>query len=300
MLWLITALSAYLFFALGNLGDKFVLAGPPKPQGYTFWVAAGGLVSLLLVPFAVFFVPSSAVLAAIIIAGTSYILGLYFLYSALEDGEVSKIMPALGGFLAVFTLIISSLLFKTGDFFSLRNIIAFTFLFGGSMAAVWKRGSSLAKQNFKIVILAAFFFAANYNFSKVVFSGYPFLSGFILMRIASFLAGFAIFARFALPEAFSSKPAFNKNNTGFFVLAQTAGGAGFLLESLAISLVSAAFLPFVVVLQGAQYLFLFFFSYFLSTKVKVFKENFSKKAVWQRILALILIVCGLLILAFVK
>lgn len=298
MLWLITALSAYFFFALGNLGDKFVLAGPPKPQSYIFWVVTLGLVSVFLIPFTGFSIPKAQILAVIAIAGASYMFGLYFLYSALEEGEVSKVMPALGGFLAIFTLIISSILFKTGDFFSFKNIIAFAFLFSGSMAAIWKKGSSPAKQKLKIIALAGFFLASNYSFSKVVFSSEPFLQGFIWMRIAAFFAGFIVFARIALPEAFSAKPSFNKKNSKIFLLTQTSGGAGFLFESLAISLVSAALLPFVVVLQGAQYLFLFFFSYILSLKTKFFKENFSRAAVLQRIMALFLIVCGLLILAF--
>lgn len=298
MFWLAAAISAYLLFALGNLGDKFVLSGPPKPQSYTFWVAAGGLLSVFLIPFIGFSMPGWRELAVIMLAGSCYLFGLYFLYSALEDGEVSKIMPALGGFLAIFTLIFSSILFRTGDFFSLKNIAAFILLFGGSLAAVWEKGKPPAKKNLKIVALAAFFFAANYNFSKIVFAAQPFLQGFIWMRLATFLAALIVFARIALPEAFSSKPAFNKKNAGFFVLAQTAGGGGFLLENLAISLVSAALLPFVVVLQGVQYVFLFFLSYFLSLKISFFKENFSRTAVLQRLLALALIVSGLLVLAF--
>jgi len=65
-------------------------------------------------------------------------------------------------------------------------------------------------------------------------------------------------------------------------------------------LVSAALLPFVVVLQGVQYVFLFFLSCFLSLKISFFKENFSREAVSQRILALALIIFGLLVLAFAK
>ena len=300
MLWLAAAISAYFLFALGNLGDKFVLSGPPKPQSYTFWVAAGGLLSVFLIPFVGFSMPGWGDLAVIILAGSSYLFGLYFLYSALEDGEVSKIMPALGGFLAIFTLIFSSILFRTGDFFSLKNIAAFILLFGGSMAAVWEKGKSPAKKSLKTIALAAFFFAANYNFSKIVFASQPFLQGFIWMRLATFLAALIVFARIALPEIFSPKPVFNKKTAGYFVMAQTAGGTGFLLESLAISLVSAALLPFVVVVQGVQYIFLFFLSYLLSFKISFFKESFSREAVMQRILALALIIFGLLVLAFAK
>ena len=46
--------------------------------------------------------------------------------------------------------------------------------------------------------------------------------------------------------------------------------------------------------------FLFFLSYLLSFKISFFKENFSKAAILQRILALVLIVFGLLVLALVK
>jgi drug/metabolite transporter (DMT)-like permease len=297
-LWLAAAIAAYFLFALGNLGDKFVLAGPPKPQSYTFWVATGGAFALFLIPFVGFSFPGYGQAALALFAGIAYIYGLYFLYSALEACEISRAMPALGGFIAIFTLLFSSLFFDSREIFSIRNIAAFFLLLFGSLAAVWEKGKSPAKENLKIIVLAGALFALSYNLSKMVFQSQDFWQGFIWMRIGSFLGASVFFAKAAVSEAFSSKPSFNRSNIGIFVLTQVAGGVGFIFESLSISLAPAAQLSFIAALQGVQYIFLFFFTILLSLKFDFFKEKFSKFAILQKISALVLIVSGIC-LAFI-
>lgn len=298
MLWILTAVLGYFLFALGNLGDKFVLAGPPKPRSYTFWVAAGGFFVVLLVPFVGLSIPSPVLFGLSVSAGLAYLLGLYCLYTALEDCDVSRVMPALGGFLAIFTLILSSIFLDSKELFSVRNALAFTLLLCGSIAAVWEKGISPAKINLKVVTAAAAFFALNYVLSKMVFSEEgSFWQGLIWMRFSTLFFALVFFARFAIPEALSSRPVFDKKTSIIFLLAQITGGGGALLENVAVALAPEARLPFIIVLQGTQYLFLFLFTLLLSLKFNFFKEKISKQAIIQKITALVLLASGLLLLA---
>ena len=177
-------------------------------------------------------------------------------------------------------------------------MIAFSLLFLGSLVAVWEKGKSPAKENFKIIVLAGALFALSYNLSKLVFESQPFWQGFIWMRIGSLLGVSIFFAKTAISEAFSPNPSFGKGNIGIFIFAQTAGGVGFVFESLSISLAQPAQLSFVAALQGLQYIFLFIFTILLSLKFDFFKEKFSRSVFLQKISALALIFFGIWIAFF--
>ena len=103
MMWLLIAILSYFFFSLASLGDRYILIGPPKPKVYAFYVGVLGIVVLLLLPFVQFSLPSFSLLVLTLFTGLIFVLSLISLYYGLEKFEVSRIIPALGGFLPIFT-----------------------------------------------------------------------------------------------------------------------------------------------------------------------------------------------------
>jgi hypothetical protein len=86
---------------------------------------------------------------------------------------------------------------------------------------------------------------------------------------------------------------------GIFLSNQTIGAIAFILYNFAVALVPFNFLAFVNALEGTKYLFLLIFAIFLSLRFpQILKEEISKKALIQKIVAIFLIGVGLAILAF--
>jgi drug/metabolite transporter (DMT)-like permease len=103
MSWLIIIISAYFLLALVSLGDKYLLAGPPNPKIYSFYVGILGVAAIILIPFIGFSVPETSQISLALLAGAIYIVALFGLYNGLEHFEASRVIPAIGGLLPLFT-----------------------------------------------------------------------------------------------------------------------------------------------------------------------------------------------------
>lgn len=296
--WLVIIILAYFFFSLSNLGDKLILAGPPKPVSYTFYVSVLSLFTIFLIPFANFSVPTGYVMFWIICEALVYILSLYTMYLALEKFEVSKAITTIGAIQPIFIFLLSWIVWgpqKIGPAY----LIAFILLLAGSFIISVGKNSKTTENYLRITILSSFLFSVDYVISKIVFLSYPFLSAFIWMKIILF-----IFALTILINKKSRKEIFNKKKNGLnikmeaiFFFAYAVGGLGSVLQAYAVSLAPIVFLPIANSLRGIQYVFLFAMTLFLSYFFpKVIKESMSRKIILQKIVSTILIVAGFLLL----
>ena len=83
-----------------------------------------------------------------------------------------------------------------------------------------------------------------------------------------------------------------------FLFNQGIGAGAFILQNWAIALVPLGFLAFINALEGTKYLFLLIFTILLALKFpKILKEEISKKILFQKIIAILLIGGGLVLLA---
>src|SRR4030043_1435588 len=106
MLWLIITISAYFILAVVFLIDKYLLVGPiPNPKIYAFYVGVLGIFVLLIVPFIGFYFPNSFEFFLALISGASFTYGIYWFFKALKLFESSRIVPAVGGILPIFTFL---------------------------------------------------------------------------------------------------------------------------------------------------------------------------------------------------
>jgi drug/metabolite transporter (DMT)-like permease len=295
--WLIIAILAYFFFSLGYLGDKLVLAGPPKPKSYTFYAGLINLAVLLLLPFAKFPLLSVSSIIWIIAEALVFILGLYVMFSAMEKFDVSRVMATIGATQPIFILILTWI-FWGYQMMSGADILAFLLLIIGGIIISAEKNLKKTEGYLKITLLASLLFSFEYIFSKMVYLQQPFLQGLILMRVC-----IALFALLLLlpknnrKEIFNKKIVQNKKTEAFFVFAQFSGGVANFLQAFAVSLAPIAFLPIVNSLRGVQYVFLFFITLFLSVFFpKILKEEISRKVIFRKIISIILILTGLAIL----
>jgi len=296
MLWLIIAILAYFLFALSSLGDKYILIGPPNPKVYAFYVGILSIIVLLLVPFTGFFIPSINQVFLFLLYGLVFILSLLSLYGGLERFEVSKIIPALGGFLPVFTFILAFLFLGQEGFFSSKIIISFCLLILGSVFISKGESFNFSFKSLFFAGLAALFLSFCFIVSKIIYSELDFWHGFIGMRLGVFVLALSlILFKDVRQEIFTKKKAFTKKTTVIFLLVQALGAGAVVLQNWSIALVDILHISFVSALQGVQYLFLFIFSLLF---YKVFKEKISKKIVLQKGFAIILILAGLAILYY--
>jgi hypothetical protein len=293
MTWLWVAILAYFFFALASMGDRYLLIGPPNPKIYAFYVGILGIISVVLIPFVGFYIiPGYLVL----LVGLVFFLSILTLYESLERFEVSRIIPALGGFLPIFTLLLAFLIIGSQEFLGFEKVLSFILLISGSILISIERSIKLSLKSIAFAALAAFFLSLYFVLSKVLFSENSFWTSFIWIRIWTFIFTlFLLFFKGVRKEIFAKKKAFSKKTGSIFLINQIIGALAVVLQNWSIALAEAAFISFVSALQGVQYAFLFLFT---SLFPNILKEKRTKKIVVQKIVAIILIGAGLGILAF--
>lgn len=291
MPWLIVIILAYFLFAFVSLGDKYLLKGPPNPKTYTFYVGVLGILILLLAPFIGFFVPSAFEILLCLLAGAIYVFAILATFEGLEKFEASRIIPAIGGFLPIFTLALTY--FFSGE---LGGISAFIPLVLGSILISWEPSARVSLKSLQISIIAALFFSLAFVLSKYVYLILPFWNGFIWIRIGAFLTVLCfIFFKDVRDEIFTKKSDFNKKTGVLFIFNQGIGAGAFILQNWAISLAPLVYLSMINALQGIQYIFLFILSLLF---YKFLKEKVSKRIIFQKILAIILIGLGIILLTY--
>jgi len=297
MLWLFIIISAYLIFAVTQIIDNYLLLGPPNPKSYSFYIGTLGIIALVLIPFVGFSIPPTSQIFISLLAGIIYILALYFFYVGLEYFEPSRIVPAIGGMLPLFTFILISIYSGKVIFSGTKEILAFCLLILGSFLITFEKEKKISLSSFKISSISAFLFALTFVLTKNVYLNQPFWSGFIWMRIGGFLTGLCfLFNKEVRKEILGKKSTFNKKTGTIFLLNQGMGAGAFILQNFAIALAGINELPFINALQGVQYVFLFSLVFFLTKKFpKISEEKFTKKIIIQKVISIGLICLGLVI-----
>lgn len=301
MLWLIITILAYFILALVALGDKFLLAGPPNPKIYSFYVGILGILALVLIPFVGFSIPDIGTILLSFLAGAIFVLALFGLFQGLEHFEASRIVPAIGGLVPLFTFGLVYFFARGSLVLSAWQVLSFALLLFGSVLIAFKTKKAFFSQSLKISAIAALLFALAFVLAKQVYLLLPFWTGFIWMRIGGFLAALGFLAtKEVKQEIFTRQRTFEKKTGGLFIIIQALGGGAAILQNWAIALVPLSLLAFVNALEGTKYVFLFFLASLVSFKFpKLLEEKIEGKILVQKIAAILLIALGLTILALI-
>jgi drug/metabolite transporter (DMT)-like permease len=300
MLWLIVTLSAYFILAFVFLIDKYLLiSGIPNPKVYAFFIGIAGIFLLAIVPFIDFVIPSANQIILSFSAGASYVYALYWFFKGLKNFDASRIVPATGGLVPLFSFALVYIFSLGKETLSFLGILSFIFLIIGSVLITLEKGKFFSKESFKISLIASFFFALSFVFTKYVYLSQPFLSGLVWTRMGGVLMAsiFFIFSPDIKKEIFKRKEGLQKKTPAVFIANQLAGASAGLLQNWGIALAPLACVAIINALQGTQYVFLLVLAVFLSLKFpQILKENITKSAILQKILAILFICTGLLFL----
>ncbi len=301
MLWLIITISVYFVLAIVFLVDKYLLiSGIPNPKVYAFFIGMAGIFLLILVPFIDFVIPDIYHLILSFLAGAFYIYALYWFFKGLQNFDVSRIVPAVGGLVPLFTFGLVYVFSLGREILPVLEILAFTLLIMGSVLITIEKEKFITKKSFKISSVASFFFALSFVLTKYVYLSQPFLSGLIWTRLGGALMAvfFFVLSPDIKAEIFKQKNNFPKKTTAIFVVNQAAGAGAGLLQNWSIALAPLIYLALINALQGVQYVFLLMISIFLSIKFpKILKEEVGRKVLIQKIFAILFVGAGLIILA---
>ena len=291
LLWFIVVITAYLFYALVFIIDKYILVRSlPHPVAYSFYVNFLSIVILVLLPFGFYF-PSWGQFALVIFGGTVNVFGCVLLYSALNKEEVSRIAPFVGGFVAVFTLILS--LFFLDEKLAVNQVVAFIFLVSGTLTLSFEKKRFFSKY-FLWALVSALCFAIFWVITKYVFIGASFVSGIIWVRTGVALSSLVLLIpsknrNIIFKKAEDSKP----KTKGYFFAGRTMSVLGGLGVYVAVYLGSVVLTN---AFQGLQYIFVFLLAMLLFKKFRGLREELKREIVIQKIVALVLICLGLFIL----
>lgn len=294
-MWLPIVIFAYFLNAIAIVIDKFLLGKRiPEPVVYTFWIAALGLLAVVLLPFG-FALPDWQGWAIDFLAGFSFVAALLAMFTALKQTEASRVSPFIGGLSPIFVFLIAFLFL--GERLAQREIWAFLFLLLGSFLISLDFGEvkKSGRRAFYFAFLAAFLFGLSYGLTKLVFNQQPFISGFVWIRVGAFVGALFLLLWPKARQAILHPPATAGETKGIFLFGQACGAGSFLLVNYAIALASVTL---VNVLQGVQYVFLLAMTIFISQKMpQLFREKTTKAIILQKIAAIVLIAAGLALIA---
>jgi len=299
MNWIVISVVAYFFIAIANIADKFLVSKRMKPTTYTFFIAFfAGLVALFLIPFGFYWL-GFKLLFIDLLSGVTFIVGLIFLFTALEKKETSRIFPVAGGLQPIIILFLAYIILS--EKLELDSLVGFAIIvFGSFLISIEPGKDKIGRPAIYYVVLAAVFIAFSFTLEKYIYLNHHFISGFIWNRLGNLLAAAALFMHPSIRQniisAVITKPKLKKNKGTFkiFFFGQACGGLGAFLQRYAIKLGSVSI---VSALQGTHYIFLLIFTVVLSIKFpKILKEKISGKILMQKIIAISLISLGILIL----
>ena len=309
MLWLITAIISYFLLAIVFLLDKYLLVQRiPDPKVYAFYIGLISILTVFLIPFVGFEVPELKVVLLSLVTGVVFILALFYFFKALRAFEASRIVPAVGGILPLFTLVFVYFISGGEEVLSLPDFSAFLLLILGTVLITYRQDKGLSTQSLKLSFLAAFLFALYFILLKYVYLDLSFWSGLIWTRVGAFLAAIFLFLAFLEVRrellkktlTFSFKWSSIFGATPFlFVLTRIGAGLAGLFQMWAVFLAPFIGIALINALQGTQYLFLFLITTLVSLRFPgILREEISGPILLQKVLAILLISAGIAILTF--
>ncbi|MCX7779143.1 MAG: EamA family transporter [Patescibacteria group bacterium] len=299
-MWLFLTILAYFFSSIAATIDKFLISKKiPQSISYAFYIGTLSILALFLIFIGGLVWPTFEYFLLSLLTGALFILSLIFFFEALRINEASRIVPLVGSFLPIFSLLLSFIFLE--EKLTTFSLIACFFLILGSflMSLRFNAGKNYFIQGWVFIILASFLSALSFVLSKIIYLRLPFLSGFIWIRLGSFVFSLSLLLPKKIRSIICQSLKTTQPKTSLlFLINQGVAVLYFVLLNVAISLNSVSL---VNALQGIQYVFIFFFALIISKKFPhLFQEELEKKVIFQKIIAIILIFIGLSFLAFFK
>ena len=293
------AISAACLWALVNVGDKYVVGNRiTNPYVYTVVGFLAGTVGLVILPFVNFYVPSLYVLLWLFISTLGFFVGTFFYLKAMSGEEVTRLMILFNS-LSIFTLLFSW--FFIGEKLTAYQLVAFGLLLAGAVFSSLHFNSGKVK--FSVVFVWAMLSCVFYAVYDVV-TRYLVVNNFIsydlvFVYLTFFITGFSlllfVFGKFRRNWKGNLKGVFTWKLLLIIFGIMAASRVGTLLHAKA--LVSGPVSLVVVTEEATQSLMVFILAGLISWLApKYIKEEWDKKNLLFKLVALILVIVGIMFL----
>ncbi len=301
MLWIILTVVAYLFGALANILDKFLLGSKRFSSApvYAFYVGVFSLWAVFFAPFGLV-MPSLSGLALCFGSGIIFLLGILLLYFAIGKAQASRVVPVVGAVLPLATFLIS--LPMQSEKLNLLQIFGILLLILGGLLISFDLPLKLGKKKFfsgfYFAIGAGILLAIAYVAFKNLSQSENFVTWYVWTRVGGFLGALGlllvpiwrkdIWKSFHLHRK-NKKQAFSTG--AIFVGNKIVGGLSALLLNYAITLGSVTLINALV---SVQYVFVLILAWMVSKKYhQIFEEKLFFWDWVQKIVAIGVIAVGI-------
>jgi drug/metabolite transporter (DMT)-like permease len=225
---------------------------------------------------------------------------------ALSSRETTRIAPFIGALIPIFTFIVEY--FVLGVAFSPLYSVAFIVLVVGTLVVALDLDTPSGKQHqtsrkdllpWIYGSAASALFAISFVFSKLVYEQEPFWSGFVWIRLASFVTVlFFLLSPRIRRAVWEARTLFATRNGAVYLSSQIVGAAAFIFINIALTSAPASL---VNALQGVQYAFLILLVLVANVVApKLVKEAMGKKTLLVRSVGVLIIGFGLAIIAYAQ
>lgn len=297
---LIFAFLGYVLMAAVSILDKFILTESVKETSiYSFYSTIFFLGAFMFLPFCV--PVQSSHLWWFIGSGIAFGLGLWTMFIALEQGEVSHIMPFSGAVVAIATYALSSLVL--GEVLSNSAQVGLWLLVGACLLLSFEKSKKHNgfHRGFFWAIISGLLFGISHVMAKYIYDIYPFITSLVWTKGTVGIIGVIIFCipsvrkeLFATKKKIQSKA--EKNSLVIVSVNKVLGILGVVAIQYAIALGSVTV---VNALAGVEYALMFVVIYlFTKIKPKVFSEYFTRREIVVEVCAILLTIIGLLYLSY--
>ncbi|HLN19335.1 MAG TPA: EamA family transporter [Patescibacteria group bacterium] len=306
MNWLAISIVAYFLLALEVVLDKFLLSSKriSHPAIYTFYAGFLGLFVLVFTPFGFHLIAASDI-AYRFISGAVFVYGMFFLFSAISKSEASRVVPVTGSIVPMASLILSAIFLN--ERLSFVHILGILLLVIGGLWISYDINSlkkSKLFEGFNHSIIAGILLAISAVIFKSFYNRDNFIDVFVWTRVGGFIGALSFFLipswrRAIISSLFKfKKPQGEHKSSGFmFILVRAIGGAGSILKEKATSFIPAS-VTIINALVSIEYVFVFVLGVLFSLWLpNIFEEKKDWKSVGQKIVAIVIITCGLFLVA---
>ena len=288
-------MAAQLIWAFTSVIDKIVIS-----KGYIkspfVYIVLNGLMNVLLIFLLPFFGLEPLKFTDFLIAmfaGISLSAAVTLYYKAVQYDEISRIKII---FQMEPILILGLSFLLLGEVLTKSNMAGFLFLFAAGIIVAYKkeRSSFHISRAFYYILIAMVLGALYYVSSKHIFNVTSFWSGFLWLRLANSSALAVLLAPSVRREFAETFKNMKNSIIGLLCFKMLIDFSAFVFANYALLKGSASL---VGVLESAVApLFTFILALFLTIYFpRIIKENIDKRAVFTKLLALILIVVGVVL-----
>jgi drug/metabolite transporter (DMT)-like permease len=285
------AVVAHGLIGLSLVWDKVLLKKPAMQNvlSYVFWLGCISIFGLLLIPFGFKF-PGFKLAGLGFVAGLLDLIASYFYYLALQRGEASEELAAMGGFTPIATALLSIPLLKAPFGGSL---LGFFLMAAGGLVMFFAETRPL-KTMLPMIAAASVGFGLMNVLQKIVFNQTNFISGYVFFTIGTTVGSLLLLVPPSWrKQVFEHSEQAPPSSKFWYMFNRFTAGVGSFLVVFAVSKASPSI---VTAISGVRYVIIFVLAYAITRWMpRWFRENFTRPVLLAKSLATALIVAGLVL-----